>query len=67
MLPKSVTNVSRTIKIRKDLIERIRDKTDLKDKGISIWEGIKDAWIDRGDDTMTGEVTTLQDFEGYKF
>lgn len=67
MLPKSVTNVSRTIKIRKDLIERIRDKTDLKDKGISIWEGIKDAWIDRSDDTMTGEVTTLQDFEGYKF
>lgn len=64
LLPDGTTELLNAVKIRKDLIERVK-KTDGVKSGIKeIWESVKDGWIKRGDDTEFGEEANETDFEG---
>ena len=62
-LPDNYTRLLNTVKIRKDLIERVKSSS-LKEGGQQIWEAIKDNFIKRSDDTDFGDKAVLLDFEG---
>lgn len=62
-LPDDYTRLTNTIKIRKDLLERVKSSDGVKSGGSQIWEAIKDAFIRRSDDTFFGDRATLKDFE----
>lgn len=66
LLPDEMTTLRSAVKIRKDLIERVKGAKDIKSGAKEIWEGIKDGWIRRGDDTEFGEESKDVDFEGNK-
>lgn len=63
-LPPNYTTTLNTVKIRKDLIERVKDSKDIKSGAIQIWESIKDDFIRRTDDNDFGSKATVKDFEG---
>lgn len=63
-LPPDYTSLLSAVKIRKDLVERVKDSDGVKSGAKAIWESIKDDWIRRGDDTMFGTKAALRDFEG---
>ena len=58
-LPEHYTHKYNTIKIRKDLIERVKDSKSAN----PIWESIKDQFIRRSDDTEFGVKCAVKDFE----
>lgn len=62
-LPDNYTNLHNAVKIRKDLIERIKSSSSIKDVGIQFVENIKDSFLQRSDDTEFGTKSTLIDFE----
>lgn len=62
-LPNNYTTLLNTIKIRKDLLERVKSSN--AKQGLSqIIESVKDKFIRRTDDTMFGDRAVLKDFEG---
>lgn len=61
-LPTNYTTLYNTIKIRKNLIERLKTS---KNPAKQLWENIKDGYLERSDDTEFGTKATLVDFEGH--
>lgn len=64
LLPEGKTSLYNTIKIRKDLIERVKSSGDVKSGLKQIWESLKDQVLRRSDDIELGDRTTIKDFEG---
>lgn len=63
-LPDRYTTLTNAVKIRKDLLERVKQSDSVKQGGVQIWEAIKDQFIRRTDDTDFGDKATVKDFEG---
>lgn len=63
-LPDSYTKLNNAVKIRKDLLERVKSSDDVKSGTKQLWESVKDAFIRRTDDTDFGDRATVKDFEG---
>ena len=63
-LPENYTTLTNTVKIRKDLIERVKDSDDIKAGTKAIWESVKDQFIRRSDDTNFSDKAAVKDFEG---
>lgn len=63
-LPKKYTTLTNAVKIRKDLLERVKSSDGVKSGVKQIWEGIKDEFIRRTDDADFGDRATVKDFEG---
>lgn len=63
-LPDKYTTLTNAVKIRKDLIERVKQSDNVKQGTTQIWEAIKDQFIRRTDDTEFGDRATVKDFEG---
>lgn len=64
LLPDHVTYLRNAIKIRKDLVERVKSSKDVTSGVKEIWHAIKDAFIRRSDDNEFGGKAALQDFSG---
>lgn len=63
-LPDKYTTLYNAVKIRKDLLERVKASDGVKSGASQIWENIKDQFIRRSDDTEFGDRATVKDFEG---
>ena len=63
-LPENYTHLLNAVKIRKDLVERVKDSDGIKSGATQIWESIKDNFIRRSDDTGFGDKAIIKDFEG---
>lgn len=63
LIPDKYTRLNKAVRIRKDLLERVKSSDSVKSGGIQIWEAIKDEFIRRSDDTDFGERATIKDFE----
>ncbi len=63
-LPEKYTTLTNAVKIRKDLLERVKSSNDVKSGAKQIWESIKDEFIRRTDDVDFGDRATVKDFEG---
>lgn len=63
-LPEGITETHNIIKIRKDLIERVKRSKGIKSGAKAIWDSIRDGWIQRSDDTDFGNEALTTDFEG---
>lgn len=63
-LPEKYTTLTNAVKIRKDLIERVKQSDGVKQGTKQLWEAIKDQFIRRTDDTEFGDRATVKDFEG---
>lgn len=64
LLPVDYTDLYNTVKIRKDLVERVKSSDSAKGVLSAISESIKDKFIERTDDTDFGIKPTIKDFEG---
>lgn len=62
-LPEKYTTLTNAVKIRKDLLERVKSSDDVKSGTKQIWESIKDEFIRRTDDVDFGDRATVTDFE----
>lgn len=62
-LPDKYTTLTNAVKIRKDLLERVKASNGIKSGTKQIWEDIKDQFIRRSDDTEFGDRATVKDFE----
>ena len=63
-IPGKYTKPLNTIKIRKDLLERIKSSKDVKSGVKQLWESVKDEIVKRSDDEEFGSKAILMDFEG---
>ena len=63
-LPEKYTTLTNAVKIRKDLLERVKSSDSVKSGTKQIWESIKDEFIRRTDDVDFGDRATVKDFEG---
>ena len=63
-LPEKYTTLTNAVKIRKDLLERVKSSDSVKSGTKQIWESIKDEFIRRTDDADFGDRATVKDFEG---
>lgn len=63
-LPDKYTTLNNAVKIRKDLLERVKSSDGVKSGAKQVWESIKDEFIRRADDTEFGDRATVKDFEG---
>lgn len=63
-LPDKYTTLTNAVKIRKDLLERVKASNGTKAGAKAIWEDIKDQFIRRSDDTEFADRATVKDFEG---
>lgn len=63
-LPEKYTTLTNAVKIRKDLLERVKSSDDVKSGTKQIWESIKDEFIRRTDDVDFEDRATVKDFEG---
>lgn len=63
-LPDKYTTLTNAVKIRKDLLERVKVSNGVKSGSLQLWEAIKDQFIRRTDDTEFGDRATVKDFEG---
>jgi len=63
-LPDKYTTLTNAVKIRKDLLERVKNSDGVKSGVKQLWESIKDDFIRRADDTDFGDKATVKDFEG---
>lgn len=63
-LPDHYTTLTNAVKIRKDLLERVKQSDGVKSGATQIWEALKDNFIRRTDDTDLGTKATIKDFEG---
>lgn len=64
-LPKDYTTLNNAVKIRKDLLERVKASKDIKSGAKQIWENVKDQFMRRSDDTEFGDRATIDDFENH--
>lgn len=62
-LPDKYTTLTNAVKIRKDLLERVKASDGVKSGVRQVWEDIKDQFIRRSDDTEFGDRATVKDFE----
>lgn len=62
-LPPDYTYLTNAVKIRKDLVERVKNSQGIREGVTQIWESIKDQFIRRSDDTDIGIKATMKDFE----
>ena len=62
-LPDKYTTLTNAVKIRKDLLERIKASDGVRSGAIQIWENIKDQFIRRSDTTEIGDRAAIKDFE----
>lgn len=62
----NATELYRTIKIEKDLLERVKTSDGVRNGTKMIWESLKDNVVVRTDDTDAGIASTIQDFEGHE-
>ena len=62
-LPDKYTTLTNAVKIRKDLLERVKASDGVKSGSVQVWEAIKDQFIRRTDDTEFGDRATIKDFE----
>lgn len=65
-LPIRATSLINTVKIRKDLLERVKSSKDIKSGTKQIWESIKDEFIRRTDDVDFGDKAAIIDFENHQ-
>jgi hypothetical protein len=63
-LPEKYTTLTNAVKIRKDLLERVKSSDGVKSGAKQIWESIKNEFIRRTDDVDFGDRATVKDFEG---
>lgn len=63
-LPDKYTTLTNAVKIRKDLLERVKSSDGIKSGAKQLWESVKDEFIRRTDDTEFGDRATVKDFEG---
>lgn len=63
-LPDKYTTLTNAVKIRKDLLERVKASDGVKSGAKQLWESLKDEFIRRSDDTEFGDRATVKDFEG---
>ena len=63
-IPDKYTTLTNTVKIRKDLLERVKNSDDVKSGVKQLWESVKDDFIKRSDDIDFGSKLTIKDFEG---
>lgn len=63
-LPDKYTTLTNAVKIRKDLLERVKSSDSVKSGAKQVWESIKDEFIRRTDDVDFGDRATVKDFEG---
>lgn len=63
-LPDKYTTLTNAVKIRKDLLERVKSSDGVKSGTKQLWESVKDEFIRRTDDTEFGDRATVKDFEG---
>lgn len=63
-LPERYTTLTNAVKIRKDLLERVKSSDSAKSGAQQIWESLKDEFIRRTDDVDFGDRATVKDFEG---
>lgn len=64
LLPDKYTNLLSAVKIRKDLVDRVKNSDSVKSGVTQVWESIKDTFIKRTDDVDFGDRATVMDFEG---
>ena len=62
-LPNKYTTLTNAVKIRKDLLERVKASDGVKSGSLQLWEAVKDQFIRRTDDTDFGDRATIKDFE----
>lgn len=63
-LPEKCTTLTNAVKIRKDLLERVKSSDGVRSGTKQIWKSIKDEFIRRTDDVDFGDRATVKDFEG---
>lgn len=63
LLPDKYTKLNSAVKIRKDLLERVKASKGLKSAKQEIWESIKDEFLVRSDDNDFATKATVIDFE----
>lgn len=63
-LPDKYTTLTNAVKIRKDLLERVKASDGVRSGSTQVWEAVKDQFIRRTDDTEFGDRATVKDFEG---
>lgn len=65
-LPEGATTLLNTVKIRKDLLERVKASKDVKSGLKQVWESIKDEFMKRSDDIDFKTKSTIKDFENHE-
>ena len=65
-LPEKYTTLTNAVKIRKDLLERVKSSEGVKSGAKQVWESIKDNFIRRSDDVDFGYKATIIDFENHQ-
>lgn len=63
-LPEKYTTLTNAVKIRKDLLEKVKASNNVRSGVKQIWESIKDEFVRRTDDVDFGDRATIKDFEG---
>lgn len=63
LLPDKYTKLNNAVKIRKDLLERVKSSSSVSSGAKQVWESIKDEFIRRTDDTDFADKSTVKDFE----
>ena len=63
-LPEKYTTLTNAVKIRKDLLERVKSSDGVKSGVKQVWESVRDEFIRRTDDVDFGDRATVKDFEG---
>lgn len=64
-LPDRATYLTNSVKIRKDLLERVKSSDSVKSGAKQIWESVKDEFILRTDDVDFGSKYIIKDFENH--
>lgn len=62
-LPDKYTTLTNAVKIRKDLLERVKASDGVRSGAKQLWEAVKDQFIRRTDDTEFGDRAAVKDFE----
>lgn len=65
-LPEKATTLKNAVKIRKDLLERVKNSKSVTSGTKQLWESVKDAFMERSDDIDLGHKSILKDFEGHQ-
>jgi hypothetical protein len=64
-LPERATYLTNSVKIRKDLLERVKSSDSVKSGAKQIWESVKDEFLLRTDDIDFGSKYIIKDFENH--